>query len=93
MTQDQPSRLDRIEAAIEAMQQEQVRERQEQAEKQRQRDQEFDRQMQLNAEFRTRQEIQSQQLDQLIDIAELTLNSVQSLRDGFNQHRSDGHGA
>lgn len=52
-----------------------------------------DSQSALNAELRVRQEIQSQQIDGLIQVAEATLNSVQQLRDEFRQHRSDNHGA
>lgn len=65
-----------------------------QGEQQRQQFQQYiDSQAALNADLRVRQEIQSRQIDGLIEVAEITLNSVQSLRSEFNQHRSDGHGA
>lgn len=86
MTQDQPSRLDRIEAVLEAMLQQMQQDRE-------QRQQEYENQMRLNADVRTRQELQGQQIGGLIEVAETTLNSIQQLRDEFNQHRSDGHGA
>lgn len=53
----------------------------------------FENQARLNADLRTRQATQSQQLDQLVDLAEITLNSIVALRDEFRQHRSDNHGA
>jgi predicted phage tail protein len=53
--QDQPSRLDQIESALEAM-----RLRMEEFEQRM--DQEFENQMALNADFRTRQELQAQEI-------------------------------
>jgi hypothetical protein len=66
-------RLDRIEAAIEAEQ----RLNQEQFE---QRQQEFETQMALNAEFRTRQELQSQQIEAMIT-AQRERDAIQRERD------------
>lgn len=82
MNEAESSRLDRVEAALEAMQQ-----RMEQF------DRYFENQATLNADLRARQQIQSQHIDQLIEVAELTLNSVPGLREEFRQHRSDSHGA
>ena len=100
MTQGEPSKRDRLEAALGEMQgqmqQSQVR-----------MDQEFDRQMQLNADFRTQQQMQLQGIIELREAnaialeqarvlqqnIELLVDNMQSLIEAFRQHRSDGHGA
>ncbi|MER3435844.1 MAG: hypothetical protein C4288_21305 [Leptolyngbya sp. ERB_1_1] len=67
MTQDQPSRLDRIEARIE--------------ENDRRYEERFDREMQLLADLRTRQESQSQQIAQLREAQETQSQAVNNLRE------------
>ena len=84
MTQDESSRLDRIETALaemqEQMQQSQTRMDQE-FDRQRQRmDQEFDRQMQLNAEFRTQQQMQLQSIIELREANAIELEREYALR-------------
>jgi hypothetical protein len=93
MTDNQSSRLDRIEAAIEA-------DRKVNQQRFEQIQQWYDNERQLIAEFRTQQTIQSQQLVELRRTAELLLQTVQLHQDDINiiaqsirQHRSDGHGA
>ncbi|MER3434224.1 MAG: hypothetical protein C4288_12555 [Leptolyngbya sp. ERB_1_1] len=107
MSQDQPDRLDRLEAALENMQRRMEQEQQRRDQEQQRRDQEFERQLQMNAEFRTRQEIQSRQISELREAntialersqiqsenIELLANMVQAMVEEFRQHRSDGHGA
>jgi hypothetical protein len=97
---DQPSRLDRIEAAL-ALQMElnvEFRTRQERQNAEFHARQEI--QMELNAEFRTRQEIQSRQISELRESMAIAMERDNTLRDTlevmiieFNRHRSDGHGA
>lgn len=80
------SRLDRIQAEIEA-------ERQLNRERFEQIMQYFDNQFRLNAELRTKQELQSQDITNLVVASENLLGAVQTMIDEFRQHRSDGHGA
>ncbi|NDJ17092.1 hypothetical protein [Myxacorys almedinensis] len=92
MAQDN-NRLDRIEAALETMRQRMEEMQQRADQTQHRMDQEFDHQMQLNAELRTRQELQSQNITNLITVSENLLEAVQMMTSEFRQHRSDGHGA
>ncbi len=87
------SRLDRIEAAIE--------------ESERRFDERIDREMQLLADLRTRQEIQSNQIEAqslqiselrstaaaLLQIVQIHQQGIETMATEFRQHRSDGHGA
>ena len=100
MTQDQPSRLDRIEAAIET---DRIASREWFERIQ----QWYDNERAIMADMRTRQEIQSNQIEaqslqisELRTTAELLLQTVQLHQDNINiiaqsvrQHRSDGHGS
>ncbi|MBE9009921.1 hypothetical protein IQ250_06845 [Pseudanabaenaceae cyanobacterium LEGE 13415] len=100
MTQDQPSRLDLMQAEIEA-------DRQANREKFEQIQQWYDNERQLVAELRTRQEVQSNQLatisnqisetrsavEALLQIAQIHQQGLERLTNEFRQHRSDAHGA
>lgn len=78
MTQDQPSRLDRIESALESMQQRM--------------DAHFDQQMQLNAAFRTDLEVLRTATVNLVQAVELMQDDIQIIAQALRQHRGDGHG-
>lgn len=95
MTQEpeDQSRLDRIQAEIEAERQlnrerfQQSQERLDRIERQ------LEAQLQVNADIRTKQELQSQDITNLVTASENLLGAVQTMVDEFRQHRSDGHGA
>ncbi len=83
--QDQPSRLDRIEAALEAFQQRM--------------ETHFDQQMQLNAAFRTELEVQKNAAEALrstahtlLQIVQLHQQNIEVIAEAVLQHRADGHG-
>jgi hypothetical protein len=84
--QDQPSRLDRIEAALESFTQ-RMEARFEQAEAR------FEQQMQLNAALRTDLEVQKNTAETLLRIVEVHQQNIEILAEAIRQHRADGHGA
>lgn len=75
--QDQPSRLDRIESNLERMQQQFNQMQQRHDQMQQRYDQQYENERQLIAELRTRQEVESQKIENLRNAAEALLRTTE----------------